>query len=608
MFDQRGHDTKSLQNLTGNHTVDLLARFQQIVLAHPGRFAVRSASGSVTFEEVDRRSALLAGALAFRGVQQGDRIGVCLPRGVDLVVALLAVWRVGAAYVPLDPTYPQERLEYMARDSGIKVVLDKGTGLAWPTGIERVLADDMSDGGDDGPLSEPLPSADAAAYVIYTSGSTGVPKGVEATRGGVASLLSALEAAGMYSAQPRVVGWNASVSFDASVQQWARVCRGDTLVIIDEQQRTDPAQLRAVIDEHGVDDLDLTPSHWEILRDCLSAPVGNGRKLRLFVGGEAVPERMWQELASASAGGKIEALNLYGPTECTVDATAAWIEGDGPHIGPPLQGVRAYVLDDALQVVPADTPGELYLAGPGVTRGYVNRPGLTAQRFIADPFAGNGDRMYRTGDRVRQRLDGALEFLGRVDRQVKIRGFRVELGEIEAIVRSAPGVAQTVVVLHSSSAVCEQLVAYFVPAETGPAYEGLQQYVGDRLPAYMVPAAFISLEALPLTTNGKVDIAALPAPDAAGLGEEEAAGTSPKGQFETLIAQVWAEALGRDRVRAGDDFFALGGHSLIALRVVACLKKQLGLVIPTKDVYQHPRLRDLAKHVESLHASASAGS
>ncbi|QTE01456.1 Dimodular nonribosomal peptide synthase [Streptomyces cyanogenus] len=585
-----------------------MSRFQQAVLAHPGRLAVKSERGSVTFAEVDRRSALLAGALASSGVQQGERVGVCLPRGVDLVVALLAVWRVGAAYVPLDPTYPQERLEYMARDSGIKVVLDEGTGHAWPTGIERVLAEDVSNGVDDDPQVEPLFCSDSAAYVIYTSGSTGVPKGVEATHGGVASLLTALETAGMYAPQPRIVGWNASVSFDASVQQWARVCRGDTLVIIDEQQRTDPAQLRAVIDEHEVDDLDLTPSHWEILRDCLLAPVANGRKLRLFVGGEAVSERMWQELASAGAGGRIEALNLYGPTECTVDAAAAWIEGEGPHIGPPLQGVRAYVLDDALQVVPTGTPGELYLAGPRVTRGYVNRPGLTAQRFVADPFARNGDRMYRTGDRVRRRLDGALEFLGRLDRQVKIRGFRVELGEIEAMVRSAPGVAQAVVVLHSSPTAGEQLLAYYVPAETGPADEGLRQYVGDRLPAYMVPAAFVSLEALPLTINGKVDIAALSAPDAAGPGEEEAAETSPEGQFETLIAQVWAEVLGKDRVSADADFFALGGHSLIALRVVARLKKQLGLIMPTKDVYQYPRLRDLAAHVESLHASVAAGS
>lgn len=606
MFGQGGLDTGRPENMTKNCAVDLLARFHQIVLAHPGRFAVKGAGGCVTFAEVDQRSARLAGVLRSRGVQEGERVGVCLPRGVDLVVALLAVWRANAAYVPLDPTYPQERLEYMARDSGIKVVLAQGTGHTWPTGIQRAMVEDVSQVVGDGPQAESLPRPDNAAYVIYTSGSTGVPKGVEATRGGVASLMTALEAAGMYSAQPRVVGWNASVSFDASVQQWARVCRGDTLVIIDEQQRTDPTQLRAVIDEHGIDDLDLTPSHWEILRDCLLASVGDGRKLRLFVGGEAVPDRTWQELASAGGEGKIEALNLYGPTECTVDATAAWIEGTGPHIGPPLRGVRAYVLDEALQVVPAGSPGELYLAGPGVTRGYVNRPGLTAQRFVADPFAGNGDRMYRTGDRVSWRPDGALEFLGRVDRQVKVRGFRVELGEIEAVVRAAPGVAQTVVVLLNTPTAGEQLVAYYVPAETGLGDEPMRQYVGDRLPAYMVPAAFVSLEALPLTVNGKVDVAALPAPGAAGLGKGESVGASPEGQFETLIAQVWAEVLGRDRVSADDDFFALGGHSLIALRVVARIKKQLGLVMPTKEVYRHPRLRDLAEHVESLHASAAA--
>ncbi|MEV8480098.1 non-ribosomal peptide synthetase [Streptomyces sp. NPDC051173] len=585
-----------------------MTRFHQAVLAAPDRFAVKEAGGSVTFAEVDGRSARLAGALMSRGVREGDRVGVCLPRGADLVVALLAVWRAGAAYVPLDPAYPQDRLEYMARDSGIKIVLEQGTAHSWPAGVQGLMAARAGEETEEGQYAEPAVSPESAAYVIYTSGSTGVPKGVEATRGGVASLLTALESAGMYASRPRVVGWNASMSFDASVQQWVRVCRGDTLVIIDEQQRTDPVQLRALIDEHHLQELDLTPSHWEILRDCLLTTGDGAPGLRLFMGGEPVPVRTWQELAAASAGGRLKALNLYGPTECTVDATAAWIEGAGPHIGPPLPGVRAYVLDDALEVVPDGTPGELYVAGPGVTRGYVNRPGLTAQRFVADPFAGNGDRMYRTGDRVSRHPDGALEFLGRVDRQVKIRGFRVELGEIEAVVRSVPGVAQAVVVLHSSLAVGEQLVAYYVLGESGPAGEELRQYVGDRLPAYMVPAAFVSLEAFPLTVNGKVDVAALPAPEAVGGGGEGGGGSAPEGEFETLIAQVWVEVLGRDHVSAEDDFFALGGHSLIALRVVARIKKQLGLVMPTKEVYRHPRLRDLAEHVESLHASAAAGS
>ncbi|MCL7493620.1 non-ribosomal peptide synthetase [Streptomyces sp. MCA2] len=589
------------------HAVDLLTRFQQAVAATPDRIAV-SHHGALTFAELDRHTARLAGVLAGHGAAPGRRIGISLPRGTDLVVALLAVWRTGAAYVPLDPAYPQERLHAMVRDAGIDVVLTGGSDApVWPEGVRPVPVVPPPEAPEHTP-APPVPvSAQAPAYVIYTSGSTGVPKGVETTRGAVAALVAGLEEAGLYDQRHRVVAWNASVSFDASVQQWARVCRGDTVVVLGEEERTDPALLRAVLDEHGVHDLDLTPSHWPLLRDDLLVRSTEGRPLRLFMGGEPVPEGTWRELAAAHDARRLEAVNLYGPTECTVDATASWIEDSAPHIGRPLPGIRSHVLDAALRPVPFGEEGELYLAGRQLAVGYVNRPALTAKRFVADPFAADGTRMYRTGDLVRRRPDNSLEYRGRSDRQVKLRGYRVELGDIEAALTTHPGVAAAVVTLHRDTAAGEQLAAYYVAATgaagdtpaTGTATPGtLRAHLAAVLPQFMLPTAYLALDAMPLTVNGKVDLAALPAPEPASATPDSA----PEGEAETLIAAVWSEVLGREHIRADDDFFAMGGHSLIALRVVARLKKQLGVAMSAREVYRHPRLRDLARHVGSLRA------
>ncbi|MCB5908817.1 non-ribosomal peptide synthetase [Streptomyces pinistramenti] len=585
---------------------DLLVRFQQAVAATPDRHAVRHPD-PLTFAELDRQSARLARVLAGHGAAPGRHVGVSLPRGTRLVVALLAVWRAGAAYVPLDPAYPPERLHAMARDAGVEVVLTDDGGPAWPRDVLS-LPVTLTPAAPDAAATPPVQvRAQDPAYVIHTSGSTGVPKGVETTRGAVASLVDGLEQAGIYDGQHRVVAWNASMSFDASVQQWARVCRGDSLVVLDEAERTQPERLAAVLDEHGVHDLDLTPSHWHLLREELLARAAAGRRLRLFVGGEPVPVHTWRELAAEREAGRLDAVNLYGPTECTVDATAAWIAGPAPHIGRPLPGVRAHVLDAALRPVPLGEEGELHLAGPQVATGYLHRPALTAARFVADPFAADGTRMYRTGDRVRGRADGSIEYLGRADRQVKIRGYRVELGEIEASLAGHPGVAEAVVTLHRNAAAGEQLAAYYVAAPASgdggaaadaPDADALRAHVGAVLPQFMLPAVYTVLDAMPLTVNGKVDVAALPAPEPAPV----APGGVPEGEVETLIAAVWAEVLGRPQIRSDDDFFAMGGHSLIALRVVNRLKKKFGVAMSAREVYRHPRLDDLARHVESLRA------
>ncbi|MEU1818957.1 non-ribosomal peptide synthetase [Streptomyces roseifaciens] len=584
---------------TTQQQLDPIARFHQVVATAPDRVAVLDEDRRLTFAELDRLTARVADRLAARGIGRGTRVGVGLPRGADLLVALLAVWRAGAAYVPLDPAHPLERLVRMVRDADVTTVLaEPGNGVAWPAGVHVAP---VHEAGGDARAAEVAAAPLDPAYVIFTSGSTGVPKGVQATRGGVAALIGGLEETGVYADRPRVVGWNASISFDASVQQWARVCRGDTVVVIGEARRTDPVKLRELLDAHRVDDLDLTPSHWELLRETLLGPAAEGRTLRLFMGGEPVPDATWRELGEARARGGLEAVNLYGPTECTVDATAAWIGGPGPHIGRPLPGFAARVLDASLTPVPDGVAGELYLAGPQLAHGYVGRPGLTAQRFVADPFA-TGQRMYRTGDKVRALADGTFAYLGRADRQIKIRGYRVELGEIEAALAGHPGVRAAAVTVHHSPEAGDRLVAYYVRArEAAPGADGLREHLAGVLPSYMLPSAWIELDAMPLTVNGKTDTRALPDPAAALAAETpQDGGAAPEGELETLIAGVWGEVLGRERIRADDDFFALGGHSLLALRLVARLKKQLGVVMPVKEVYRHPRLRHLAEHISAL--------
>ncbi|MEV7416136.1 non-ribosomal peptide synthetase [Streptomyces sp. NPDC089919] len=573
--------------------LNLVERFLATAGAFPDRAAVHAADGSLTFEELAGRTARLAAALHALGVRPGDRVGVSLPRGTGWAAVPLAVWRAGAAYVPLDPAYPGERLARTAAGAGLRaVVAPAGTAAGWAGGLPVL---DPADPDRQAPAAGPAGRAGhpaTAAYVIHTSGSSGPPKGVEVTHGSVAALVAGLEERGVYPSGHRVVAWNASLSFDASVQQLVRVCRGDTLVVLDDEDRTEPARLDALFDAHGVTDLDCTPSHWQSTGPRLRP----GRPLRLLLGGEPVPEPMWRALAEDPA---VTAWNLYGPTECTVDATATRITGAVPHLGEPLAGVRAHVLDEQLR--PAAT-GELYLAGPGVAVGYVGRPGLTASRFVADPFAADGGRLYRTGDLVRRGPDG-LEFLRRTDRQLKVRGFRVEPGELEDRLRSHAAVAAAVAVARTGPDGDTLLAAYWVPAPGARVTDAeLRRHCEAALPPQFVPAAFVAVDALPLTPNGKVDTEALPPLPTAPAAGPEAGGRAPEGPLEELIAAVWAEVLGRDGVDAEANFFALGGHSLLALRVVSRLKKNAGIALRTKDVYRFPVLADLARHAHAVQA------
>ncbi|RSS68694.1 non-ribosomal peptide synthetase [Streptomyces sp. WAC06614] len=598
--------------------VDLLDR---LALAPAARTAVVAADRELSFGALRAEAMRIAGRLAERGVGPESVVALALPRGADLVAALIGTLTAGAAYLPVDPKLPAERRRYLVEDSGADLVVtaDAGAEVLVP-GVPHLAVAELTaaDGADAAAAAEqeyrPVPvPADGLAYVIYTSGSTGRPKGVEIHRSAASALLAELESEGIAAPGAGRVGWNASPSFDASVQQWVRLCRGDTLVMIDDETRADPALLAAFVDAQDLTDLDITPSHAEPLLELLTAD-GGPRPLTLLIGGEAIGPALWRRIGERSAAGVLRAVNVYGPTECTVDSTAGWIDAaDEPHIGTVLPGLRMRVLDDELGAVEPGGSGELYLAGPRVGRGYRRRPGLTAERYVADP-AGEGGRMYRTGDLVRLLPDGRLGYLGRADGQVKLRGHRIELPEIEAALTAHPAVAEAVVVLRDEVNGAPGLVAYHRPQDpaAGPADAAeLRAHLTAALPAYMVPAAFVAMDRFPTTTQGKLDRAALPAPAAAGAGAgasgEGGAGEVPDAgltRSQALIAGVWATVLGATRIGPDDNFFKLGGHSLLAIKLVSRVRAELGVALPVKAVYANPRLRDLAAHIDTLVAAA----
>ncbi|MGV9688858.1 non-ribosomal peptide synthetase [Streptomyces sp. NPDC003444] len=584
----------------GTGAADLLAR---LATAPGGRTAVVAGDRTLTFDELRAEAAAFAARIAALGAGPESVVALCLPRGAGLVTAIIGTLTAGAAYLPVDPALPAERRRYLVEDSGADLVVTDGTAGSPAPGTRAVTLAELTDADarDAAPAPyAPVPvTAGTLAYVIYTSGSTGRPKGVEIGRGAVSLLLRELEGAGAATGEGRRVGWNASPSFDASVQQWIRLCRGDTLVMIDEETRRDPALLAALVDEQALTDLDVTPSHADPLLDLLT-PDGGPRPLTLLVGGEAIGPALWDRLAAAHASGLLRALNVYGPTECTVDATAGWIDRPGePHIGTALPGLRARLLDADLAPVAEGEAGELYLTGPRLARGYRNRPGLTAERFVADL---SGGRAYRTGDRCRRLPDGRLVYLGRADGQIKLRGHRIELPEIEAALTRVDGVAEAAVILGEDAGGTPGLIAY----HRGGDAAALRAALTAALPAYMVPAAYVAVDRFATTPSGKLDRAALPTRVETPADREPGTAGAPSGAAEELIARVWTQVLGAASIGPDDNFFKLGGHSLLAIKLVSRVRAELSVALPVKAVYAHPRLRDLAAHIEELTAAKDA--
>jgi amino acid adenylation domain-containing protein len=583
-------------------------RFAAAAVRDPGRAAVVADDGELSFAELGRRSAAIAADILQRGLGPEAVVGLCLSRSTSLVTGLLGVIQAGAAYLPLESAYPAGRLNRMITESGAALVLADAPALARgvaPPGTD--VADIARAGaGQRAEIQPPAVHPGSLLYTMYTSGSTGAPKGIDVPHGAATALLDALEAGGLCGLIPGRVGWNASVSFDASVQQWIRLFRGDTLVVLNEQVRGDPAALAAFLAEQALTDLDITPSHLSLLLEQWRPDPVRGRPpLRLLVGGEALQPAQWARLQGLARARAAQPVNLYGPTECTVDATAALV-GDQPEpvLGEPLPGVALRLLDATLRPVPDGVTGEIYLAGTGVARGYHGRPGLTAARFVADPVAADGSRMYRTGDLACRLPEVGLRFLGRADGQVKLRGYRIELGEIEAALARLPGITQAAAALRDDCPGGAGIVAYYRSREP-VAPPDLRAALAARLPDHMIPVVFTRVDRMPVTVSGKLDRTLLPppgglSPDGAVPAPRREDYEPPSTPTEKVVATAWRAVLGVEDVSAGDNFFDLGGQSLLAIRLAARLRRASGRPVPMAAVFSSPRLRDLAAYLDQL--------
>jgi amino acid adenylation domain-containing protein len=561
----------------------------------PDAVAVVCGGRALTYGALAARAGRLARYLAGAGVRTETVVGLCLPRGADMVVAILAVWQAGGAYLPLDPGYPADRLAFMLADSGASLLVGTEDLLGdLPVGRVRTLAVDdpvVRAALDTMPGTAPEVAVDPRqlAYVIYTSGSTGRPKGVQVPHGGVVNLVAAQGPVfGVAAGEPALQ--YASFSFDAAVSEMCvALGRGATLVVAGADERAEPVAVARLLRSRGVRVATLPPSLLALLTPGDLDGLGT-----LVVAGE----RLEPELADRWRRHH-RLINAYGPTEITVCASIGAVEGGGiPPIGAPIANSRAYVLDAALNPVPIGAVGELYLGGAGTARGYGGRPALTAERFVADPYTGDGSRMYRSGDRARWRPDGQLEFVSRADEQIKVRGFRVEPGEIEAVLGAHPAVAAAVVAAHRDETDL-RLVAYLVPddpAEGLPDAGELRAFAGRRLPAYMIPAVFVELASVPLTPNGKVDRKALPAPGEARV-RSAVAYAAPRTELERTVAEIYAQLLGLDRVGIDDGFFDLGGHSLLATQLVFRIREEYDAELPLEDLFNRPTVRQVAEAV-----------
>ncbi|MFE1930389.1 non-ribosomal peptide synthase/polyketide synthase [Streptomyces sp. NPDC059474] len=588
----------------GRSVVEL---FGERVARTPDAVAVVAGGVSLSYGELDVRAGRLARLLVDRGVGPECFVGVALPRSVDLVVALFAVWKAGAAYLPLDTEYPADRLAYMLQDAAPALVLTTGelAGVLPDVDVPRVLLDApqvVEELARVGVAERAATAPDTSAYVIYTSGSTGRPKGVVVPQGPLVNFVVAMAGRFQLTGEDRLLAVT-TVGFDiAGLELFVPLLSGAAVVVAERDVVRDPAALCALVTAEWVSVMQATPSLW---RAVLAEDPAVLSGVRALVGGEALPA----DLAVALAGRAESVTNLYGPTETTIWSTAWPVtpeRASGPRIGRPIANTQVYVLDAGLRPVPVGVPGELYIAGAGVVRGYHGRSALTSERFVADPFGGSaGGRMYRTGDVVRWTADGELEYLSRVDDQVKLRGFRIELGEIEAVLAGHDQVGQAAVLVREDRPGDKRLVAYVVPAtaDTGLMSADVREHIAAQLPGYMVPSAFVTLDAFPLTANGKLNRRALPAPD---YGPEGTGGRAPRSPREEILCGLFAEVLGVEAVTIDDDFFHLGGHSLLATKLVSRIRTVLDVELAVRRVFEAPTVAELAAVLDASAVVRSA--
>jgi amino acid adenylation domain-containing protein len=575
--------------------------------ATPDAIAVISGASRHTYRELDERANRLARLLGRRGVTPGSLVAVCVDRTWDMPVAVAGVLKAGAAYVPLDPTHPVDRLRYTLEDASVAcaITLRRFAHLLGDAGTPLVLLDEVEAELAALPATSPGVQVDPEdrAYVIYTSGSTGRPKGVEVEHRNMVAFLEAMRREPGLGEKDVLLAVT-TLSFDiAGLELWLPLGVGARVVIASRADTGDADRLRALLQAHGVTVMQATPATWRMLLD---AGWAGAPGLKVLCGGEALP----RDLAAALTARVGELWNVYGPTETTVWSTVCRVDDvAGPiTIGHPIANTRVYVLERSGQLAPVGVPGELCIGGEGVARGYRNRPELTAERFTSVILpGGHVDRIYRTGDVARFRGDGRIDFLGRRDHQVKVRGFRIELGEIESVLGTHPGIRHAIVVAREPAAGDVRLVAYVVHEPgTDPAVGELRSHLHKQLPDYMIPSMFVTLGAMPLTPNGKVDRAALPDPFQ-GAARASAEHVPPAAGVEQALADIWRETLKVERVGARDNFFELGGHSLLATRVLARIEQRLGVRLSLRDVFESPTIQRQSEKVDAARREAGKG-
>ena len=583
--------------------------FEQQAARTPDAVAVVAGDASLSYGELNARANQLARRLQAQGLRPDERVAICVERSLEMVVGLLAILKAGGAYVPLDPAYPTERLAFMLCDSAPRLALTHPparqaldnalSGLQHPPALLDLCTDaalwsaTAKDNLD--PTTMGL-APDNLAYVIYTSGSTGTPKGILTEHSAVVCRIAWMQTDYPISVTDSIL-FKTTICFDDSVLEvfWT-LSTGASLVALAADEHRSIGAIVDHIQHHQISVLHIVPSVLAALVD--GSPPRDLRSLRtIFCSGEDLRAPLIKRLQASAPEATLH--NLYGPTEAAVDVTA-WqcppdFSGDVVPIGRPISNTRIYILAEGMEPVPLGAVGEIYIGGAGVARGYLNRPELTAERFLSSPFV-QGDRLYRTGDLGRYLPDGNIEFLGRNDHQVKIRGFRIELGEIEARLAEHPQVREAVVVAREAADGDKRLVAYYT-AEPDAQLEAadLRSRLAAALPDHMVPAAFVSLQTMPLTPNGKLDRKALPDPGEAAYARQSY--EPPQGEVEQALAAIWAELLGVERVGRHDNFFELGGHSLLAVRMVSRLQQQIGLAPSLATLFAHPTLSALAASV-----------
>ncbi|GGJ50080.1 MULTISPECIES: amino acid adenylation domain-containing protein [Virgibacillus] len=571
-----------------------LSRFEEQVKTNPERIAVEFGEKRLSYRELNGRANQTAYLLRKRGVKQGHFVAIMLPRSDEMLVSILAVIKTGAAYLPIDPSYPQDRITYMLEDAQPACVI---TTVKDQISLEKekIIVVNLDDNNIQEELTlsnnqtfpSPIVSGSEPAYMIYTSGSTGMPKGVVVRNEGLINFLESMQLKFNLQASDRLLAVT-TIAFDISaLELFLPILNGATTVIVDKETIQDTDKLAQTIETRDITIMQATPTLWQTL---VTYRPNTIQGLQALVGGEALPAKLMEDLLTLNC----KITNLYGPTETTIWSTAMPIRDNEAKalIGRPIDNTKVYILDAALNPLPPNVPGDLYIAGKGIANGYLNRPGLTAERFIANPFSHPGERMYYTGDIAKWLSDGTIDYISRSDHQVKLRGFRIELGEIENVLMTHPDVEQAAVIVQTDQLSNHRLVAYLVADESLDRNE-IRSHIQEKLPDYMEPSVYLIIPSLPLTPNGKLDRKALPAPDM----DQEVSDREPRTPQEEIICDLFAKVLGVHRVGIDDNFFDLGGHSLLAGQLINHIRQIFNVEIGISKLFTAPTVASLADEI-----------